>query len=334
MQPDQGIGAVAAEQYGVFTRAQALDAGFTDKVIANRISKSIWGAVRPGLYAIAGAPETFHRRVLGGVLVSGVGASASHRTAGFLQGLIPDEPALVDVTVPHGTHYRSRSGLVVHQAVVLEARDVCLVAGIRTTTTTRTVVDLAGMLGPLDLETVNDDALIGRLTSIPTLRACIERVGANRRGMGTLNRLLDDREFGVPESELERVFLRLVKSYRLPRPERSCVDRAATRASTSPINGSGSSSSSMVDGGTARAARSGPIPAGRMPSSSTGCCPCASRGTTSRANPGMWPTRCAERSRSAHPSPLQPPQGGDGLRCAFGRSDAYWIRSTILNIGR
>ena len=38
--------------------------------------------------------------------------------------------------------------------------------------------------------------------------------------MGVLSRLLDDREHGVPESELERAFLRLVRRHRLPVPVR------------------------------------------------------------------------------------------------------------------
>jgi hypothetical protein len=215
MHPDQRIAALAATQYGVFTRRQALDAGFTDKAISIRISRGSWQRLRSGLYAIAGAPQTFHQRAVSGALICGARSAASHRTAGFLHGLIAEEPPLVDVSVLHGAHYRPGPGLVIHQVVVLDRRDVRLVAGIPTTTPTRTLVDLAGMLGPIELERVNDDALIRR-TSIATLRACIERVGATREGMGRLIRLLDDREFGVPESELERLFLRLIARFRLP----------------------------------------------------------------------------------------------------------------------
>ena len=41
-----------------------------------------------------------------------------------------------------------------------------------------------------------------------------------RPGVGRLVRLLDDREFGVPESELERRTLELIAAHVLPPPER------------------------------------------------------------------------------------------------------------------
>jgi very-short-patch-repair endonuclease len=60
----------------------------------------------------------------------------------------------------------------------------------------------------------------GRCT-VCSVRTYVEsrRLG-RQRGVGVLVRLLDDREFGVPESELERVFERLVKRERLPMPVR------------------------------------------------------------------------------------------------------------------
>lgn len=220
MQPDQGIAALAAGQHGVFTRAQALASGFTDKAIAIRISKGTWTRVRKGLYAVAGTPQTFLKHAMGARLLTGSASAVSHRAAAYLHGLTREEPNLVDVSVLHGTHYQSRAGLIVHQVAALGSRDVRSVLGIPTTTATRTVVDLGGVLGPIELEQVHDDAVLRGLTSIAALRACIERVGPTRAGMGRLQRILDDREFGVPESELERLFLRLVARYGLPLPER------------------------------------------------------------------------------------------------------------------
>jgi hypothetical protein len=49
-------------------------------------------------------------------LYAGSGALASHRTAGHLQGLVDDEPAVVEVLVPHGRRVASRPGVRVRQS--------------------------------------------------------------------------------------------------------------------------------------------------------------------------------------------------------------------------
>ena len=85
----------------------------------------------------------------------------------------------------------------------------------------RTIVDLAGALSRARLEDVLDRALLRGLVSIPSLRAYIasRRLG-NLRGVATLQRLLDDRERGVPETELERAFERVLRRFGLPMPDR------------------------------------------------------------------------------------------------------------------
>jgi very-short-patch-repair endonuclease len=73
----------------------------------------------------------------------------------------------------------------------------------------------------LGLESALDTAIKLRLVSLEHISRYIERNGpANRKGVARLRRLLRDRTEGVPESELERRFLRVIRKARLPMPAR------------------------------------------------------------------------------------------------------------------
>ena len=49
---------------------------------------------------MAGAPATWHQRLMAACLVGGPGAVASHRSAGALWGLDGLAPGPIEVTVP------------------------------------------------------------------------------------------------------------------------------------------------------------------------------------------------------------------------------------------
>jgi very-short-patch-repair endonuclease len=80
-----------------------------------------------------------------------------------------------------------------------------------------TLVDLAAHLrdGPLEAA-VNEADRLGRIDP-EVLRVEIGRY-RGLAGVGTLRRLLDRRTFRVTDSELERLFLRLVRGAGLPEP--------------------------------------------------------------------------------------------------------------------
>lgn len=208
---------IASSQHALVLRDQAIDLTFSPKEIRTRLRTKTWLEYAAGLYAIAGAPATFGQQAMAAVLLSGEGALASHRTSAFLRHWIRAMPRSVDVAVLHGTHFRTRRGVHVHQFAVLDPCDADVISGIPVTSAIRTVVDLAARLQGPAYERVLDDVLLRREVSIADLRACIARTGPTRMGMGRLRKLLDDREFGIPESELERVFLRLAKRYKWPR---------------------------------------------------------------------------------------------------------------------
>jgi very-short-patch-repair endonuclease len=130
--------------------------------------------------------------------------------------LIDEPPTRIDVTVPHDQPRRGT-----RRARHFTRADVKLRGGIPVTCVARTLVDLAGVVPRERLEDVLDRALLRGLVSIPSIRRYIRsRQLAHERGVGVLQRLLDDREGGIPGSQLERAFERVLRRYCLPAPER------------------------------------------------------------------------------------------------------------------
>ncbi len=158
-------------------------------------------------------------------LAAGLGAAAGGLSAAALLGFVDRKPTRIDVTVPHGRHAGPSRAYLIHRARSFDRADVVVVDGIRVTCPARTLVDLAGVLPSRRLEAALDTALLKGRISIPALRRYIRvrRLG-HLRGVGMLMNLLDDREDGVPESQLERELLRIVKRYGLPRPVRQHIE--------------------------------------------------------------------------------------------------------------
>ena len=101
-----------------------------------------------------------------------------------------------------------------HRCDNLRDPDVVKIGQLRVTSLTRTMVDVASVLDRASFESVLDDALARRRTSIKAVGLCFDRSGLRgRRGFAMLREVLDERDGGLAltESELERRFVRLLK---------------------------------------------------------------------------------------------------------------------------
>jgi hypothetical protein len=101
-------------QHGVLTRAQALDAGLTDKAITVRLRSGRWQRLHTGVYATFSGEPPRNAQLWAAVLRAGRRAVLSHDTAAELYGLLTVPAPVIHVTVPSGSPVARPRGVAVH----------------------------------------------------------------------------------------------------------------------------------------------------------------------------------------------------------------------------
>lgn len=203
---DARLLAIAGRQHSAFTRQQALEIGFTPKMIQGRLELGLWRAVYRGVYVISGSHRSSRQAVMAACLATA--GVAAGRSAGALYGLVP-EGAATAVLVSRSSR-RARPGVTVLQTGDIRRGDRVAIDGIPATSVARTIIDLARSLDQDALEMVVDRALTRRLITIERLTRRAERVSSGRPGARTLHKVLAERG-PRPETSLERRLLRILQ---------------------------------------------------------------------------------------------------------------------------
>ena len=214
---DREVAAVAAGQYGAFSREQAEAAGLSEESMTRRVVTGRWEALHPAVYRLVGTPETRQQCLLAATLWAGPKSAISHTTGASLLQLQSAWPDEVHLTVPPTASGRA-DGLVVHR-VELERGDVVEVDGIRCTNATRTILDCAGLFSDEPLEAAFEQARRLGLTSPTALARRAEQLcGKGRPGSARVRRLLTAQAPGERplESRLEVRLARLLRTSGLP----------------------------------------------------------------------------------------------------------------------
>jgi very-short-patch-repair endonuclease len=204
----------AEAQHGVVTLAQLAVCGFSPRSVA-RLCQSGWlRRVRRGAYAIGGRPPSPWEPAVAVALLAGPDATLSHYTAAAIHRLpvaLPDDALEVTVELRRCPRLE---GVTVHRVQGLDPNDVVRIKGIRVTTPSRTVVDLAARFGPDYLSRVVDEGRIGRLWTLEDLAASAERAGPRGRGRNaTLLGLIQRQEDVQIESVLEARVIRVLEPF-------------------------------------------------------------------------------------------------------------------------
>jgi Transcriptional regulator, AbiEi antitoxin len=186
------LGDVAASQRGLFSVTQAKRIGVSNAQLLRAEAAGQLRRVRRGVYAAAGTPSSPWEQVVSAVLAAGPEAIVSHASAAAIHRFEYGSHGGVELTVRQGSYVRP-PGVIVHRAMNLAAADVEKKRGVQVTSAPRTLVDLAGRLGPALTEKLLDEGLIARRWTVAELRECLRRAHQNARGRQVLERLLMQR---------------------------------------------------------------------------------------------------------------------------------------------
>jgi predicted transcriptional regulator of viral defense system len=169
---DAAIAVLAASQHGVGSRRHLSALGIGRGAIEHRLAARRLHALHRGVFAVGHTALAREAAWMAAVLAAGDGAVLSHRSAAALWGVRATAAARVDVTVPR--RRRTRRGLRVHEDAV-RTDEVTIHRGIPVTDVARTLLDLAAVLRPHQLESAINEAEHRRLASPLSLEALLAR---------------------------------------------------------------------------------------------------------------------------------------------------------------
>jgi len=222
---DHQLVALAANQAGVLSRAQAYDVGFSWELLARREQRGTIQALGCDVFAVAGSVDSLDRRRWFGLLAAGSDARLTHESAAHLYRVDGIRRGLVVVTAMHPRHI-DIPGATLHQLDDLLPHHLAVVDGWPTTTPARTIVDLAAVVSWMRLATALESVVVERLASFTAIRDVLSDV--RRRGKPGVRKLVSVLEARggepVAASQLERELhdavalaeLKLVRQYPLP----------------------------------------------------------------------------------------------------------------------
>jgi len=212
------------DQHGVLSRDQLRAIGVSPGIVRRRLQSGEWETVVPRVVRLSASARTPEQRLLADCLAVGPSAIASHLSAAWLWHL-SEPPERHHLTVPRALSARSAAARV-HRPRDFPAQ-VAMLKQIPCTTPLRTIVDVAGLCPPDELEDIMDRALSAKLVDIAGVEAELARVcRSGRPGVDALRRELKwRRPLGLEAmSVLESKTLRLL--------ERSGVKPAGVEVST------------------------------------------------------------------------------------------------------
>ncbi len=209
-------------QYALITRMQALAAGLTDGQIEVLLRNGVWFEIRPSVYAIAGAPQSWHQAVLASILARGRFSWATHGTATHLWTLKGfEQPERLEL-VSHLASAVRLDGVRGRRSGALFDSDLTVRHRIPTVTAERALIDVSSRMTADRLGRVLDDAIRRKLVDLEEFRRCAGRLlPAPGRSMSRVHAVLGARipGYNPGDSDLETRALRALTAAGLPPPK-------------------------------------------------------------------------------------------------------------------
>lgn len=215
---EKAIITAAEQQHGLVTRAQLKKAGVEARAITYRLSVGELVEVRPAVYRVAGAPQTWDQGLCG-ILLSVDGAHTSHSAGERLYGIARHDRKY-EITTVRERRVRL-PGVQAHRSGLWLPEDGTSRRGFAVTSTARLVADLSGRYDADRLGRIVDDLLRRRLLRFPKLALTNARLlPAPGRRPDVVDEVLRARLHGYTsgDSNLEAETLRAIAAAGLPLP--------------------------------------------------------------------------------------------------------------------
>lgn len=206
-----------ADQYQL-AHLDQLRKHFNDRAIQRFVSQRVIERAQPSVYRIVSSTDTERQR-LKAICLSGDPLIASHRSAAWLYGLLPEPPSSHDVCTLPAKRFR-RHGAVVHRSQDLAADAVTAIDHIPVTSPELTLLHLGTSVRGSDVRRAINRAISLKLVTLDLLLEFTKAHGrSGKTGCGTFRDELSNWHMGgALESELEHRFLELIRRAGLPEP--------------------------------------------------------------------------------------------------------------------
>ena len=214
-----------AKQRGVFSRSQALEAGFGRGAIQHRLDSGEWDRLHPGVYRMRGAPPSWEQRLMGATLWAGPESAVSHRSAAALWKLDGIEAnGVVELTTARSRNPDVPKGIILHRTKLLTPSDAGWLGALRVTGLARTLIDLGAVVSdPAVVEAAMESALRRDEQLLDRMKERLDVLGGRgRRGAGVLGELLAlrDPDAAPTEGMFETLIERLLRRAGIEMPVR------------------------------------------------------------------------------------------------------------------
>ncbi|MEE9416372.1 MAG: hypothetical protein V3V01_13905 [Acidimicrobiales bacterium] len=215
---DLTIELLLTQQFGLVTRSQARESGFSNGQIQRRLDSGIWLRSDRGVFRHHLFSRCWNTQVLAPILSTG--GLASHQSAAHLWHLDGFRQVRPDITVPAHCGLRRR-GIQVHESTTFDMCNSKSIDGIPTTGIYRTLLDLAAVVSMVKLRQAVDDARLRNLIEWDGLhRSFMEHARRGRNGTVLMRRFLEDHleEANIPKSTWSRLVADLLVAEGLSEP--------------------------------------------------------------------------------------------------------------------
>ena len=217
------VSELASKQRGVVSRVQLTTLGFKRSSIQRAVRDRLLVPVLRGVYRLASAQVSRELQFWAALAYAGRDAVLSHRSAAWvwkLEGLGPKPPDITEILIPARWQRGSIERVRIRQSRILErGKDFATLHGFPVTSLARTVVDLASVLPPKDLEHAFDSAVRRGEHVRKAIHETLVRLDVPKHeGLPNLATIANRYELGCTQSWLEDEIRQLLREENIPLP--------------------------------------------------------------------------------------------------------------------